>query len=221
MCSAISSEPGDRRRWIAQRGEARHVPIDPDVIDEVASTNFGVPASFIASVPVSREANRQWASAAGFVHRQLVAHPETAALPLVGTNLARMLAAVLLSAFPNTAFASDQSTPVNTTPSVLRRAIEVIEGNAHLDLTLTQIADAAHVGTRSIQLAFRRYLDTTPLAYLRDVRLDRAHQDLLAADASATTVTAIAARWGFASSGRFATRYRQRFGELPSRTLRD
>ena len=71
-----------------------------------------------------------------------------------------------------------------------------------------------------MQLAFRRHLDTTPLGYLRRVRLDYAHRQLAAADPRYESVTAVAYRWGFSSS-RFAAYYRQAYGVLPSQTLRN
>jgi transcriptional regulator GlxA family with amidase domain len=86
-------------------------------------------------------------------------------------------------------------------------------------------ADAKHVehpqvcAPRAVQYMFRRHLDTTPMAYLRRIRLDRAHRDLLAADPSHDTVSAIATRWGFAHTGRFSQVYRAEFGESPSVTL--
>jgi len=50
-----------------------------------------------------------------------------------------------------------------------------------------------------LQRAFRQYRDTTPMGYLRRIRLDHAHRELLTADPSrGDTVSAIAARWGFA-----------------------
>jgi AraC-like DNA-binding protein len=58
------------------------------------------------------------------------------------------------------------------------------------------------------------------MAYLRTVRLDRAHHDLLATDpAQGATVTDIAARWGFSSNSRFAARYRGAYGVTPRHTL--
>ncbi|MEU1390940.1 MULTISPECIES: helix-turn-helix domain-containing protein [unclassified Nonomuraea] len=61
----------------------------------------------------------------------------------------------------------------------------------------------AHVTVRAIQLAFRRHLDTTPLGYLRRIRLYHAHADPRAADPGrGDSVAAIAARWGFAHPGR-------------------
>jgi transcriptional regulator GlxA family with amidase domain len=67
---------------------------------------------------------------------------------------------------------------------------------------------------------FRRHLDSTPMAYLRRVRLDQVHHDLVTGDRWTTTVTAAAARWGFAHTGRFAVLYRETYGQSPHVTLR-
>jgi transcriptional regulator GlxA family with amidase domain len=102
----------------------------------------------------------------------------------------------------------------------LRRAIAYIHEHAHEEVTATSIARAACVTTRAVQLAFRRYLGTTPSAYLRKVRLDHAHRDLLsAAHTEDGTVTQIASRWGFNHQGRFAAYYRQMYGQNPRQTM--
>lgn len=82
------------------------------------------------------------------------------------------------------------------------------------------IARASFVTVRALQLSFRRHLDTTPLGYLRRVRLDRSHRDLLAADPARDTVTEIAARWKFSTSGPFSAYYRALYGVPPGYTLR-
>lgn len=103
----------------------------------------------------------------------------------------------------------------------MRRAVEFMDAHAHEDLGLTEIADAAQIGARSLQLTFRRHCDTTPLEYLRRVRLDNAHHDLQAADPTrGDRVETIAARWGFGHPGRFSVLYRQKYGRFPSATLR-
>jgi transcriptional regulator GlxA family with amidase domain len=75
------------------------------------------------------------------------------------------------------------------------------------------------VSPRAVQLAFRPHLDTTPMAYLRRVRLRLAHRELLDADPATSSVSAVAARWGFLNPSHFATLYRREFGRTPSRTL--
>lgn len=105
-------------------------------------------------------------------------------------------------------------------PETLRRAIAFIHENAHLDIGLSDIAAAINVTPRSVQYMFRRHLGATPLAYLRRVRLDRAHRDLLAANPAVDTVMEIAGRWRFSHAGRFSIAYKEVFGLPPSRTLR-
>jgi AraC-like DNA-binding protein/anti-anti-sigma regulatory factor len=100
------------------------------------------------------------------------------------------------------------------------RAIAFIEERARDDISVADIAAAAFVTVRAVQLAFRQHLDTTPLTYLRQVRLERAHDELLSADPDRTTVTAVAAGWHFTNASRFAAYYRAAYGVPPAHTLR-
>jgi transcriptional regulator GlxA family with amidase domain len=58
------------------------------------------------------------------------------------------------------------------------------------------------------------------MAYLREVRLRRAHQHLLDSDPSIVTVASVAYRWGFTNLGRFAAAHAARYSEPPVTTLR-
>jgi AraC-like DNA-binding protein len=105
-------------------------------------------------------------------------------------------------------------------PVAVRTAIELMEAEAGRPLTSSVLAAAASVSVRTLQESFRRYLGTSPMAYLREIRLRRAHEELRAADPSAATVAAIARRWGFTHMGRFAAAYQAAYGEAPSAALR-
>ena len=120
----------------------------------------------------------------------LLADPDAAESPLVLANATNMLAAVALSTFPNTAL-SDPTIEDrhDASTATLRRAVAYIDDHPGDDITVTEIAAAASVTPRAVQLAFRRHLDTTPMAYLRRARLAAAHADLAAADPTRTTVT--------------------------------
>ena len=86
---------------------------------------------------------------------------------------------------------------------------------------MADVAEAAGVSVRTLQAGFHEHLDNSPTSYIRDLRLDRAHADLLEGDPYAgPQVTDVALRWGFSHFGRFAALYRRRFGERPSETLR-
>lgn len=105
-------------------------------------------------------------------------------------------------------------------PPTVALAVRFIDGNAERPITAAQIAEAAGVTVRAVQIAFRRHLGSTPLEYLRSVRLARARGELLAGDPLAgATVTSVAARWHLSNSSRFAQYYRAAFGELPRQTL--
>ena len=89
-------------------------------------------------------------------------------------------------------------------PRAIRMAIDLIEAEAHLPLTLSSIAARCRVSVRSLQQGFKSHLGTSPMSYLRDVRMRRAHQALLDSDPSAVTVASVAHDWGFTNLGRFA-----------------
>jgi AraC-like DNA-binding protein len=106
-------------------------------------------------------------------------------------------------------------------PATLRRALAYLEEHAGEDVEVADVAAAAGVGVRGLQMVFRRWRDTTPLGALRDIRLARAHEDLKAADArDGVTVADVIARWHFTHPGRFSVTYRRRYGCSPSETLR-
>lgn len=104
----------------------------------------------------------------------------------------------------------------------LQRALDYIQAHAHESLTLDRIATAACVSPRTLEAAFRRRYDQSPLAYARGVRLQRVRTALQAACAEGrpASVTDIALQHGFVHMGRFSAYYKQRFGCAPSATLR-
>jgi AraC-like DNA-binding protein len=168
------------------------------------------------------------AAAAGRV-RRAIAHlrddvlpvPGVGESPLVVSTASRYLAATVLNAFPNTAHTDpDNGAERDSHPAALRRAVVFIEANADRDIGLTDIARAARVSARSVQLAFRRHLDMTPTAYLRRVRVGHARTELRSAAPGETTVARVAARWGYVHPSVFAAHYRSIYGESPSQTLR-
>ncbi|WP_234794254.1 helix-turn-helix transcriptional regulator [Mycolicibacterium flavescens] len=200
------------------------VLLDPPVVAGVAagvpSSHAPLPIRFASLEPVDECSARAYKSTVSYVRDALLSDPAVAT-PLVLGHAARLLAAVTLSTFPNSATASPS--PHDRTdhqPVLLRRAMEFIDANATNDIALADIADAVHVTPRAVQYMFRRHLETTPLQYLRRLRLHYAHQELLAADRTEVTVTETAARWGFAHTGRFAVLYRQTYGQSPHTTLR-
>lgn len=114
-----------------------------------------------------------------------------------------------------------RSRPKQSGRVAVRRSIEYIERHLAEPITLGDIAEYVQMSPRSIQAGFRSDLDTTPIAFIRDRRLDAVRRSLLAAiPGEGINVTEAASRWGFTHLGNFSIVYRQRFGESPSQTLR-
>ncbi|MGW5377136.1 AraC family transcriptional regulator [Nocardia sp. NPDC003999] len=136
-------------------------------------------------------------------------------------QIEQLMMSQLLLAQPNsyTELLLDDA-PGKSTPRPIRLAEQLITDHAHEMLTITDIAEAVGLSVRSLQEGFRRYLDTTPTARLREARLVGVHIALAAADPTMTTVAAVAADWGFWHLGRFSALYRRRWGVPPSVTLR-
>jgi AraC family ethanolamine operon transcriptional activator len=84
--------------------------------------------------------------------------------------------------------------------------------------SIAVLCDALSASERTLHEAFRTHLGTTPKAYLKVLRLNAAHRDLLRG-APATRVTDVALDWGFEHFGWFSQDYRRMFGEAPSETL--
>lgn len=169
--------------------------------------------------PAPPQLARHWRTTTAYLREAFLRHPEAAGQPLVMGAATRMVAAAALLAFAGTVPVESAADRRDAGAATVRRAIAFMEQHAHRDISASDIAAAARVTPRAVQLAFRTHLDTTPMAHLRGIRLHRAHQDLLRADPERETVARIAHRWGFVSHSRFTARYQAAFGVPPSRTL--
>jgi AraC-like DNA-binding protein len=98
-------------------------------------------------------------------------------------------------------------------PRTVQRVLELIESDPSRAFNLGDLAAHASVSARRLQQSFAEHVGATPTQYLRDVRLSRAHRDLLETD---DPVGVVAIRWGFSNTGRFAAAYRSKYGRSPS-----
>jgi AraC-like DNA-binding protein len=188
-------------------------------LEGVAAEHEGLlagPLDFDHTVVPSALALRQWRSTVTMVAQTVLGQEPT---PLLLSEAKRLAATTLLDTF---AHGGAPIPPAVLLPrnGRLRVAVEYIHSHAHLPISSGTVAEVAGLSVRGLQSAFASQLDTTPNAYLRDVRLDHVRADLLALGSREATVTEIAARWGFAHLGRFAAAYAARFGERPAETLR-
>jgi AraC-like DNA-binding protein len=202
------------------------VLLDPELVRRAAMgpscEHNEAPLRFLAFQPVNATAARLWQDTVSYAMSGVLSD-DTVVTPPVISHVSQLLAAITLATFPNTASNVPTSVPGDDAdhPVLLRYAVEYMKRNVTNDIALNDIAQAVHISPRAVQYMFRRHLDTTPLQFLRRLRLNGAHQELRAADRTHATVTQIAAKWGFAHTGRFAVMYREVYGRSPHSTLRD
>ncbi|MBF6142418.1 AraC family transcriptional regulator [Nocardia farcinica] len=216
-------EPGDRVS-MAWEGANRQLllRLDRATVHDAVRKKLGrepaAPLVFDPRMDLTTPANRTWR---GLLTLLVDAIDRTAAPTSIAVQeFEGLLVSQLILGQPHNYRDELDRKPQPVVSRPIAKAAELIEAHAHEPLTVDDIADAVGIGTRTLQDGFRRYYNTTPMAFLRDVRLRRVRTDLLQADPTLTTVTDIAIRWGFLHPGRFSVLYRDRFGESPSQTLR-
>lgn len=154
----------------------------------------------------------------GNLHRALVEAATVAAVP-GSDRLVAQVGAQLLDWLAD-AVAGTRGAP--TAPrrgdARVRCVQEWVEARLGSPLGLTEMCEAAGVGRRWLDAAFRAYRGQTPHQFLAERRLASARHRLLTA-APGDKVTRIALDLGFTHLGRFSSVYHQTYGELPSATL--
>jgi AraC-like DNA-binding protein len=177
---------------------------------------------FDSAAPLSPARQRAYASTAAFIYEQLLTSGTTQVHPLLAQSMTGLAAAAMLETFPNTTTTAPHLPgPGWVTPASIRQAAEFIHAHASESVTVADIAAAADLTPRALRYAFRRRYDITAAQYQRQVRLERAHLELLSAGpGDGVTVADVARRWGWVSPSRFTTAYRRQFRVHPSQTLR-
>lgn len=83
-------------------------------------------------------------------------------------------------------------------------------------VSMEDLARSAGVSARTLHAHWKHQYGTTPMDWLRNLRLDTAREQLQSSPH--TPITDVALSCGFSHLGRFAAYYKDRFGELPRHT---
>ena len=92
----------------------------------------------------------------------------------------------------------------------------------HMDHTMTveTLAQNYNISAKSLQNAFKSLFGLRPNEFMRLLKLNLVHHELMQSNSSETSVLKVARKWGFAHMGRFSKFYTELYGENPSITLR-
>jgi AraC-like DNA-binding protein len=196
------------------------VNLDLDLVGAIAGLPAGTPLQFFGSRPMTDAAGVRWNAAVAQMLVDVIKPHGALDDILLRDASSREMAQLLLRTFASNALDPALDAGPAAAYGPVRRAVDFIESNATLPITLAQIAAASRVSPRGLQAAFQRHLGRSPMEHLRRIRLDAAHQELRDADPfHGVTVSGVARRWGFGHMGRFAAVYRARYGVTPRQTL--
>ncbi|KPA91481.1 transcriptional regulator containing an amidase domain and an AraC-type DNA-binding HTH domain [Pseudomonas asplenii] len=139
--------------------------------------------------------------------------------PLVLKQFESALLNSLLYGQPHSALDNlERPAEKSISPYFIKRTEAYIREHLHEPLSVESLAEQAGVSVRTLFAGFRSFRNTSPMAYMRELRLERVHEELTRNEQA--SVTEVAFKWGFAHLGRFAQEYKRRYGELPSATRR-
>jgi transcriptional regulator GlxA family with amidase domain len=140
--------------------------------------------------------------------------------PIAREQLEAFVMSQLLAAVPHP-YADELARPAEPAKaSRLRPVIDYMENNADLPLSPAELAKVGCMSVRSLHASFQEAFGESPMAHLRRIRLDHVRAELLSGRDPEVRVTEVAMRWGFFHPSRFAQQYKERYGELPSETVR-
>ena len=176
------------------------------------------PIEFELGMNLCEGGGRDWLRLIAFLVGELDQHNSMIySSPLIRAQMMQMLVTTLLFCQPSNYRDMLLRPAPPLAPHYVKRVEEYIAAHADQPLTIIELASHAGVSTRALYAGFRNFRQTSPMAHLKAVRLQRAHDDLLNAKPG-ERVTAIAMRWGFTHLGNFTAAYKRKFGEQPSAT---
>lgn len=137
---------------------------------------------------------------------------------LFNRDLESALVKGLILAQPNNYSDALRDTLGTRMPHYLVRARDYIHRHAREELCIEDIEVASGVSRFKLFEGFRKYIEMSPMAYLKKYRLSAVRQEILEGSGM-RNISMIAMEWGFSHLGRFSSEYRKLFDETPSMTL--
>lgn len=172
-------------------------------------------ARFTFANPPDEDRQQRWEQVMIFAENMVATPPAVNEDSLWIAEFERFMVMSLLLTHPNTVMKPELRPRDERVSSVsARQAAELMAVECEQPLSVAEIAARVGVGVRTLQVGFQQVYGTTPRAYLRELRLQRAHAELISNPD--VTIASVAYRWGFSTPSRFATHHRRHFGVHPA-----
>jgi AraC-like DNA-binding protein len=144
--------------------------------------------------------------------------PAVIAHPGAARGLEQALIDALVGCF-ETGEVGEDTSALRRHNKIIQRFHEATENNPDQALFIPDLCAEIGVTERTLRVCCEEYLGTSPKRYLVLRRMRHVRTALREGSPGTTTVTEIAAHWGFWNFGRFAGEYKALYEELPSATL--
>jgi AraC-like DNA-binding protein len=126
----------------------------------------------------------------------------------------------LLQLMTDPACDKQQRTPSSTRSYIVEKCHRLATAQLNNVPSVDELCQRLQVSRRTVQNSFRAVAETTPIHYLRSVRLNGVRRTLMSTQAAQLSIGDVAAQWGFFHLSHFAAEYQALFAELPSHTTR-
>jgi AraC-like DNA-binding protein len=103
---------------------------------------------------------------------------------------------------------------------IVEKCHHLTVSNAASAPSVVDLCQRLRVSRRTVQNSFQSVTETSPVNYIRSIRLNGVRRELMATSPADLSIGDAAARWGFFHLSHFAAEYQQLFRELPSQTKR-
>ncbi len=158
------------------------------------------------------------------LRRALMAILEWPHTALLGRTACEPAAALLvfgaLTELVGEAAGASRSVAAMSAAHLVAQCHRIVAGSAQSPPSIAALCQGLRTSPRSLSNSFNRVTGSTPVHYLRSLRLNAVRQQLMTTPQAALSVSQAASDQGFGHLSHFTERYQSLFGELPSETVR-
>lgn len=151
--------------------------------------------------------------------RQILQHSDTDSLDSMWNHYENDLLATCLQALMGTKENPKSYHDYRIHRYIVNRVRELTLSNVDSPLTISELCTHLRISRRTLNHAFVRVIGITPVAYMRNIRLNRVRRELKSKPHQITSIASVAIKWGFWHMSLFSRYYRELFGECPMETL--
>lgn len=222
-CGMVTSPTRPLRIHYTDRSRGIIVKIRKSALERHLCALTGVPTAkpliFSAGIAADSAFSARYKRLLRYMLSELDSEQRLHDSPLLVANLEDTLMTALLTGQPHNYTERFE----NPAPSAAERHVDRVEAyareHASEPLTVEDFVALTGVSGRSLYRAFQQQRGYSPMAFVRSVRFQLAHERLSRGEPG-TTVTGIALECGFDHLGRFSRDYGRRYAESPSETLK-